>query len=70
MWYEINVSLNGKHLFATHKRSITSDDDLKRALPIMRAKFPESEGFAVAVTHMTESGHELTDRKLNKILDK
>ena len=34
MNYEINISLNGRHLFATHERSLTSDYDLKKVLTI------------------------------------
>lgn len=30
MYYEINVSLNGKHLFATAERSITDRNTLEK----------------------------------------
>lgn len=57
MGYEINVSLNGKHLFATHERSITYTWDLERVLPIFLEKFPESEGYEVTVTEWSKTGH-------------
>ena len=50
MGYEINVSLNGKHLFATHERSLTNKDDMEKCLEIFRKKFPEEEGFKIMVT--------------------
>lgn len=50
--YEINVSKNGKHFFATAPRSAK---DLKEAEKIhdeMKNRFPESEGFAVSCTYI------------------
>lgn len=44
MYYEINVSLNGKHFFATSERSITNDEKLKEVYYTFKEKFPESEG--------------------------
>ncbi len=49
MYYEINVSLNGRHFFATAKRSITSQSDLKKVYPAIKAKFPEEEGYKLTV---------------------
>lgn len=51
MHYEINVSHNGRHLFATHARSITNTSDLQRVAPEIMARFPTSEGFEVTATH-------------------
>jgi hypothetical protein len=56
MWYEINVSLNGKHLFATGERSITSKSALGRALPILKQKFPVGEGYKIDVTQWETTG--------------
>lgn len=50
MHYEINVSLNGTHLFATHERSIRDKFDLEVAAKIFLDKFPISEGFQVNCT--------------------
>ena len=56
MYYEINVALNGKHLFATHERSIRSEGELKRVLAILVEKFPESEEYSVSVTKWENRG--------------
>ena len=50
MYYEINVSLNGKHLFATAERSITDRNTLNRIYDLLAEKFPESEGYELDVT--------------------
>lgn len=59
MYYEINVSLNGKHFFATHERSIRSEAELRRVLPAIVEKFPESEGYKVSVTKWETIGKEI-----------
>ena len=50
MYYEINVSLNGKHLFATAERSITDRNTLNRIYDLLAEKFSESEGYKLDVT--------------------
>lgn len=50
MTYEINVSLNGTHFFATHERSLYSIDKLKQAVEVFREKFPESEGYKITTS--------------------
>lgn len=57
MWYEINVSLNGKHFFATDKRSITDIDTLKNIYKIFAEKFPKSENYNLIITKMFEFGN-------------
>ena len=59
MYYEINVALNGKHFFATAKRSITSISTLKAVYSVLKEKFPESEGFSISVTKWETVGHEI-----------
>lgn len=54
--YEINVSYNGVHFFATHGRSITSERKLKDVLRIFMKKFPESEGYGISVSYWEEIG--------------
>lgn len=57
-YYEINVSLNGVHYFATAPRS------MRGMLPAaavqfargIRARFPKSEGFEVRLTRWEGSG--------------
>lgn len=50
-YYEINVSFNGWHLFATAPRSITSKSELQKVYNIFARKFPESEGYEITVTY-------------------
>ena len=47
MWYEINISKDGKHYFATDKRSIPT---IKAAVEIrdrLRAAMPEEEALGI-----------------------
>ncbi len=56
MWYEINVSLNGAHYFATHERSITT---LTKAVIVrdrLRKAMPEEEGFTITITQWQKTG--------------
>lgn len=49
MGYEINVSLNGKHFFATHERSLTNVWELERVLNVFKDKFPPEEGYKITI---------------------
>jgi len=49
MGYEINVSLNGKHFFATHERSLTNVWELQKVLKVFLEKFPPEEGYKITV---------------------
>lgn len=57
MYYEINVSLYGKHFFATHERSIRTKAELHRVLEVFMQKFPKSEGYEVSVTYWEKWGN-------------
>lgn len=57
MHYEINIALNGKHLFATHKRSITCSAELEQVFRILNEKFPESEGYSLSVSYYPGRGY-------------
>lgn len=61
MHYEINVSLNGAHLFATHERSLTSERPAASLLQLFKAKFPESQGYTVAASLVNTTGRNVTD---------
>ncbi len=50
MCYEINVSLKGKHFFATAERSITNKWKLKEVYDVLKEKFPQEEGYEISVT--------------------
>lgn len=68
MYYEINVSLNGTHFFATDKRSITCKVKLKKVLPVIKTKFPDNEGYEISVTEYPQIGYGLNVDKLLKEL--
>jgi hypothetical protein len=50
MYYEINVSLNGTHFFATDKRSAQSTHQAKALVATFRKAFPKAEGYRITVT--------------------
>lgn len=56
MYYEINVALNGQHLFATDKRSITNKFALDVVYRIFKEKFPMEEGYDILVTQWDNVG--------------
>ena len=60
MYYEVNVSLNGQHFFATSERSIKESNKLDHVLKVFKEKFPESEGYKITVTYYETIGHILT----------
>lgn len=57
--YEINVSLHGKHFFATHERSIVNKQKLKEVYNVFKEKFPKEDGYEITVTYWTKSGREI-----------
>jgi len=51
MHYEINVSKNGKHYFATHERSLRCTREEAQAVARhFQAVFPKSEGYEIALS--------------------
>lgn len=56
MYYEINVALNGKHFFATDKRSITNKRALKDVYKVFKEKFPLEEGYDMIVSCVETTG--------------
>ena len=50
MYIEFNVSLNGKHFFATHERSCTNSIDANKLKKVLQEKFPESEGYYITAS--------------------
>lgn len=56
MYYEINVSLNGKHFFATDKRSITNKSALEKVYKVLYEKFPLEEGYDIIVSQYETTG--------------
>ena len=56
MYYEINVSLNGQHFFATDRRSITNKIALEVVYRILKQKFPTEEGYDIIVSQYETKG--------------
>lgn len=56
MYYEINVSKNGYHFFATAERSITTQQQAEKMYKLFKEKFPESEGYSISVTQWNKIG--------------
>ncbi len=50
MYIEFNVSLNGKHFFATHERSCTNSSKADELKKVLLRKFPESAGYKVSAS--------------------
>lgn len=56
MYYEITVSINGRHLFATAERSIIAEWQLKNIYEVFKRKFPKNEGYKISITKWEKSG--------------
>ncbi len=56
MHYEFNVSLKGKYLFSTAKKSCTTKREMQRVANVLLNKFPKEEGYAVEVTRWDTVG--------------
>jgi len=55
--YEINVSLNGRHYFATNERSLTGVESEARGMfNDMKKRYPREDGFELSLTHWEGSG--------------
>ncbi len=68
MHYDINISLKGKHFFATSPRSCRDVYDLAAVLSVLQAKFPTSEGYRISVTEWREVGTPLEGEALTSLL--
>lgn len=62
MHYEINVSLNGKHFFATAERSLRTQLAAEVVYEELCNRFPAEEGFAVVCTERRSVGATLRAR--------
>lgn len=56
MYYEINVSLNGQHFFATDKRSITNKQALEKVYKVFKEKFSPEDGYDIIVSRIETVG--------------
>jgi len=59
--YEINVSLRGKHMFATAERSCVTAAKAAVLLGVLQERFPVSEGFEVSCTFWDCQGRTVTN---------
>lgn len=59
MYYEINVTKNNRHFFATAERSLTCRADAIECLGELMKRFPEPE-FAMTVSERIHSGKDVT----------
>ena len=50
MSYEINISKNGKHYFATAERSLTTLSESTKVYNELKEFYPESQGFKISLT--------------------
>ena len=68
MWYEINISKNGRHVFATHERSIVDHHKLKEVYNVIKEKFPQTEGYMVNVTRYETRGEQFEPQQLDALI--
>lgn len=59
MYYEINVSKEGQHLFATAKRSIISAIQARVVYYEINVRFPAAEGFKITLTKYELCGSQI-----------
>lgn len=64
MYYEIHISKDGQHFFATSERSIRTLFDLRGIYPVIKEKFPESEGYEITVTKWETKGHDIKTKEI------
>lgn len=68
MWYEINVSKNGMHFFATHERSIQTETELIEVLKEFRESFKEENGFKIIVSKWKSTGQNFSNEEIENML--
>lgn len=54
--YEVNVSKDGRHFFATHERSGSCAAKAAALFETLRQKFPKSEGYEVQMSAQVSYG--------------
>lgn len=55
-YYRINVSKNGRYLFATEQGGIIWEFDAKKIVELFKEKFPENEGYKIDVIKWESRG--------------
>ena len=65
MSYEINVSRNGKHFFATHERSLgLSKHHTREVYDKLVEAFPANEGYKIEIRYWQTTGESVKPKKL------
>jgi hypothetical protein len=65
MAYEINVSRNGKHFFATHERSLgLSKHHTREVYDKLVEAFPANEGYKIEIRYWQTTGESVKPKKL------
>ncbi len=59
MYFEINVSLWGRHVFATAPRSLTGEQAAKTLFEDFVERFPAAEGFTITCSRIEVTGREV-----------
>lgn len=59
MWYEINVSKDGTHYFATAARSIPTELRAREIADQLKHAFPENDGYKISITRWEKTGQTL-----------
>ena len=59
MHYEINVSHNGRHLFATAERSLLTEANAKALFQDFATRFPAEQGYSVRCVRWENCGREV-----------
>ena len=65
MHYEINVSKDGRHYFATHERSLRQQSEAAKLFADFCLRFPKKEGFEITVTYYSSQGELFLTTKEN-----
>lgn len=63
--YEINISKNGIHFFATQSNSAKTLNELKNILQVFKNKFPEKEGYKITVLENVNYFKIITEEVIN-----
>jgi len=60
MFYEVNITLNGQHFFATDERSILTLAKLRQVVELFERKFPADEGYMLMISRQETKGQWIT----------
>ena len=67
MSYEINVSKNGSHFFATAKRSLSTKSQMEEVFKSFVIKFPSEEGYLLSVSEDNSSHSDITQLVVKRL---